>query len=176
MTFQFRMTAILGLALLFSAGASAQEKIGYVDLQRALNDVSEGASAKKKLKKDFDGKQRSLNKDQEELKTMKENLEAQGMMMNEATKAKKMEELQRRLMEVQQKYMQMQQELSQKESELMAKIMKKMGVIVEQIGKSQGFTMILDRGAVLFAQSSGDITADVVAKYNAAYDANGNAK
>ncbi len=174
----------LAVSSLFVAGilfggqqANAQEqKIAFVDLQRVLNDVAEGAAARSKLKKEFDQKQAVLDKKQKELKKMKEELESQGMMMKPEIKQQRVQELQRNLMQVQQTYMEMQQELSGKEAEMTSKIFKKMGVIVEAIGKEKGYTLIADRNAILFAQNQLDLTAEVIRRYNAAYDASGNAK
>jgi len=51
---------LLALALV-PAAARAEQKIGYVDLQRALNEVEEGKTAKALLQKDFAEKQKQLD-------------------------------------------------------------------------------------------------------------------
>ena len=42
-------------------------KLGYVDLQRALNETEDGKKAKSNLKKVFDQKQKELDEQQEQL-------------------------------------------------------------------------------------------------------------
>ena len=55
--------------------AQAQEKIAFVDLQRALEETKDGQAAKNRLKSDFDQKQKELDAKQEELKKMKEDFD-----------------------------------------------------------------------------------------------------
>src|SRR5690606_29758469 len=82
------------LALGVSLPAAAEDmKIAYVDLQRALNEVDEGAAAKAALKKEFDAKQAELDKRQNELKAMKDEIDARGMMMTPEAKQEKAAEL-----------------------------------------------------------------------------------
>jgi outer membrane protein len=160
-----------------AAPAPAEElKVGYVDLQRALNEVEEGASAKAKLKKDFDEKQRQLDTKQNDLKALKEEIDARGMMMTPEAKQEKMAELQKKLMEVQQLYMQLQQDLSQKEAQVTSGIFAKMGTILETMGREQGYTMIVEKSAVLYAKGHIDLTNELIRRYNQAYGKKKNKK
>ena len=46
---------LAGIALLsFSAGAMAENRIGFVNSQKILNDAPQAARAKKKIEKDFE--------------------------------------------------------------------------------------------------------------------------
>ena len=96
--------ALLFVITLFAATGASAQKIGFVDLQRALNEVDEGAKAKAKLKKEFEKKQKQLDSKQEKLKAMKAELDAGGMMLQPDVKQQKMAELQKELVEVQQLY------------------------------------------------------------------------
>jgi outer membrane protein len=162
---------VLGLASVGLAAppASAEAKIGYVDLQRALNEVEEGASAKAKLKKEFDAKQRTLDNKQNELKGMKDELDARGMMMTPEAKQEKLADLQKKLMEVQQLYMQLQQELSQKEAEVTSGIFTKMGTILQTMGREQNMDLIVEKSAVLYAKNHMDVTNELIRRYNKSY-------
>jgi outer membrane protein len=155
-----------------SATAQAAEiKIGYVDLQRALNEVEEGAAAKAKLKKEFDTKQAQLDAKQAELTALKASLDNQGMMMKAEVKQEKMAELQKKLVETQQLYMAMQQELSTKEAQVTQGIFAKMGTILTSMGKEGGFTLIIEKseGSVLYAKAHMDLTNELIRRYNDAY-------
>lgn len=164
------LVAALALSLAFPSAASAQEaKLGYVDLQRALNEVEEGASAKKALKKEFDEKQRQLDAKQTELKNLKDELDQRGTMMKPEVKQEKVADLQKKLMETQQVYMQLQQELSKREADATAEIFKKMGVILTTMGEEQGYTLIVEKSAVLYAKSALDLTNELIRRYNDAY-------
>jgi len=166
-----RMLAFLAfLAFAFSAApAVADDRIGVVDLQRALNEVEEGASAKRALKKEFDDKQKQLDSRQTELKKMKDELDAQAAMMAAEKKQEKFAELQRKLGDLQQLYMSLQQDLSKREAEATASIFQKMGVILAQMGEEQGFSAIVEKTAVPYFKPSLDVTNELIRRYNAAY-------
>ncbi len=144
-------------------------KLGYVDLQRALNEVDEGATAKAKLKKEFDEKQKTLDAKQNQLKALKEELDSRGTMMKPEVKQDKLNDLQKQLMETQQLYFQLQQELSKREQDATAGIFKKMGVILQTMGEEQGYTLIVEKSAVLYAKGALDLTNELIRRYNDAY-------
>lgn len=160
-------------ALLFSLSTqtarAADDKLGVVDLQRALNEVEEGATAKKNLKKEFDEKQKQLDAKQNELKKLKDELDAQMTMMTPEKKAERVADLQKKLLEVQQLYMGLQQDLSKREGEATAQIFQKMGVILSQMGEEQGFFAIVEKTAVPYFRPSLDVTNELIRRYNDSY-------
>jgi outer membrane protein len=163
------MRFLVAVLLAFATPALADAKVGYVDLQRALNEVEEGAKAKAALKKEFDEKQKQLDSKQNELKGLKDEIDQRGTMMKAEVKQEKLNELQKRLMETQQLYVQLQQDLSKREQEATADIFKKMGVIMQTMGQEQGFSMIVEKSAVIYAQPALDVTNELIRRYNDAY-------
>jgi len=167
------MRLFLLAALCFSLSApiarAADDKLGVVDLQRALNEVEEGATAKKNLKKEFDEKQKQLDAKQNELKKLKDELDAQMTMMTPEKKAERVADLQKKLLEVQQLYMGLQQDLTKREGEATAQIFQKMGVILSQMGEEQGFFAIVEKTAVPYFRPSLDVTNELIRRYNDSY-------
>lgn len=157
-------------AFTFAHVAHAEDnKLGYVDLQRALNEVEEGAKAKSALKKEFDEKQKQLDSKQNELKALKEELDSRGSLMKPEIKQDKLNELQKKLMETQQTYFALQQELSKREQDATGEIFKKMSVIMQTMGEDQGYTLIVEKSAVLYAKGALDLTNELIRRYNDAY-------
>ena len=71
-----RLPIIAAVFSFLFAGASLQAqtvKIGYVDLQRAMMEVDEGAEATRKLKADFAKKQQILDRKKPTSKSSKKN-------------------------------------------------------------------------------------------------------
>ena len=160
---------VAALSVALPAAASDDAKIGVVDLQRALNEVNEGAAAKANLKREFEQKQRALDEKQNELKALKEELDARAMMMTAEAKQEKAGQLQQKLMETQQLYMQLQQEVSQKEAAVTGEIFQKMGTILQTMGADGGYLMIVEKSAVPYAKGHVDITNELIRRYNDAY-------
>jgi outer membrane protein len=147
------------------------DKLGYVDLQRALNEVEEGKVAKAQLKKEFDSKQKLLDEKQEELKRMKTDLEKQAVVMSDDAKREKAGEFERKTMEAQQLFMQLQKELSERERELTRSIFDKMHAIIKEIAEADKFTMVFEKtdAGLLYAPASLDLTNELIRKYNVKY-------
>ncbi len=164
-----------GIILLFLLPAVAfgqnKVKIGYVDMQRILNEVEDGARAKERLKKEFNEKQTQLDKKQEELKKKKDEYDKQSLVLKEDARRQKQQELQQDFIELQQLYAKLQKELSENELGLTKEIFDKAQAIVAGIAQKDGFTLILDKaeGRILFALPSMDLTNEVIRKYNEKY-------
>jgi outer membrane protein len=171
-----------GFALLLSIVPSMPRaedvKLGYVDLQRALNEVDEGKAAKAQLKKEFDQKQKMIDEKQEELKRIKADLDKKAAVMAEDAKREKQGELDKKFLEVQQLFVQLQKELSERERDLTRGIFEKMHAIIREIADAERFTMVFEKtdAGILFAPESGDLTNELIRKYNSKYKGGGNKK
>src|SRR5215467_9773970 len=100
-----RLIPALALALAARASFAQAVKIGYVDVQRAVQEVEEGKQARAKLKAELDQKRANLEK-------MKADYDKQAPVLSEDAKRKKQEELQKAFVEAQNEAGQMQEELS----------------------------------------------------------------
>jgi len=149
--------------------ASAQNvKIAVVDLRRALNETNEGKAAMKKLTRHKDKLQREIEKKEKDILKMKDTIEKQQNVLTKEALQSKVEEYYRSVTELQQTYMEYQRELVQRETKATQDILAKLVSIVEEMGKSEGYTMIYDRssGAVVWAPAHLDLTDKLVQQYN----------
>jgi outer membrane protein len=154
---------------IFSSLVFAEEiRLGVVDLERAINEVDEGARAKADLKKEFEAKQAILDKKQEEAKKMQESYEGQASIMSPAVKQERGMELQRKIADVQQLYVSMQQEMAKRQQDAMGGILQKMGVVLNALRVEGDYTMILNKNetAVLAVKPHLDLTNEVIRRYN----------
>ena len=163
--------AAVALALAPLAARAAEPKLGYVELQRALEEIDEGKAAKAQLKKDFDEKQKQLDQRTDEVKRLDADFQKQAMVMAPDAKAAKAAEIDRKKMEVQQFFVGLQQDLAGREREVTRGIFDKLIGVVRELAEAEGFTMVLDRSSVLYAPPSLDVTNELVRKYNARYGA-----
>lgn len=143
-------------------------KFGYVDFQRALNDVEEGKKAKAMLKSEFDDKQKKLDVVQSQLQTMKNDLDKQRLILSADALKEKEEEYRKKFMELQQKLASFKEELQMKEAKSTSEILAVIHKLVADIGKNEGYTLILEKSqeVVLYSPSDGDLTARVIKEYN----------
>lgn len=169
-----RHAVTLVAALLLAATApklyAQTTRIAVVDLQRALNETEDGRRAKAKLKRLFKQRQQALDKSQNELKALKEQIEQQVKAgVSEKVLQERAAEYQKALIELQSKYMEYQRELAEQEARLTREIIARMERILRRIGQAEGYTLIIERneGGVVWVPSNLDLTDQVIQRYNA---------
>ena len=146
---------------------AADDKIGYVDLQRALEETNDGKAAKAKLKSDFDKKQKELDEKQEELKKAKEDFDKKSALMKDDAKAKAAGDLQARFLQLQETFGRLQKDLATKESEATRGILAKLSGVVQKIAEREHFAMVLERSSsVVYGKPALDVTNEVIRTYN----------
>ncbi len=163
-----RRCALMVGVTLFSQSAFAEFKVGYVDLQRALQEVGEGRSAKERLKVDLEKRKKELEGEQNKLRDEKGVLDKQGSMMSEEVRTQKLTDLQKRLYELTQKAEKMQLEMTQAEQKELKKIFEKMDPIIASIAQREGLTMVFEKtdSGLVYAPASLDLTNELVRTYN----------
>jgi outer membrane protein len=166
-----RMLIVTGLVLSLIVGRQvmAQElRIGLVDFQRALNEVEEGKAAKARLKAEFDEKQRALDALQNDLKTMKDGLEKQKLVLSQEAMKQKETEYRDKFIELQKKLAEFRAALQQKEAEYTGNIVTALHQLVQEVGAKDKYTLIFERAqdVVLYAPTATDLTPQIIALYN----------
>jgi len=169
----FLPTLLLALAAVPAAGR-AEQKIGYVDLQRALNEVDEGKTAKALLQKDFAEKQKTLDAKKAEFEKLQADFEKQSVVMSEQARKDKTADLDRRARDLLALFVNLQKDLSEREREATRGIFDRMNGIVREIAEADGFTYVFEKGAgIVYAPASLDVTNELIRKYNAKYPGSG---
>jgi outer membrane protein len=158
---------VLALPLLLALPARAEVKIGYVDIEKAVLATKDGQNAKANLEKMAKEKEADIEKKLENFRKMEEQLQKQVSMMNDEMKRQKLQEYQKQGMELQQQYMEHQKSLAMEQEKAFAPIVTKLRRIIQEIGLSDGYTIILEQreDGVLYAMPQLDLTAKVVSKY-----------
>lgn len=165
-----RLFALLAFTFAFATPAFAQAKIATVDLQRAINEVSEGATAKKKLESMMAEKESAIAKMQKNLETMQSELEKQQVILSDAARKQKEEELYMANMQFQQAYQRSQGEMQQAYMGAMETLIGKMKPLVGTIATEKGYTIVIEtnEGGVYYSSPTIDITDELIKRYNAA--------
>jgi outer membrane protein len=154
------------IALVAGAASAQNMKIGYVDVQRAVQEVEEGKAARSRLQTELQQKRADLEKKRGDLEKMKADYDKQAPVLSDDAKRQRQEQLQKAFAEAQNAAGQMQEELSGKEQEAMSSISKRLLQVVAEVSDRENFTFVLDKAALLYAPAASDITNEVVRRYN----------
>ncbi len=165
MKFVLATVAALALVFGFAPKASAEDaKIGYVDLQKAIQETNAGKKAKKDLEKEFNSKKADLQKKEADLKKMGEDLEKKKVALSDDVRTKKTQELQAEMMKFQREVGESQMNIQKKERDLTQPIIEKLQASIEKVAKAGSYTMVLEKSeqSVLWAKKDSDLTSEVV--------------
>lgn len=156
---------IVTATLLIASMASADFKVGYVDVQKAIEQTTMGKKAKEDMKKEAEKRNKELEKKKADIDKMREDIEKKRSVLAEEAFAKRAQELQEEMQKFNQQAAKAQTDLQKKEGELLEPIVKKVKSVIEKIAKDKGFNLVIQNPnaqIVLYASSETDLTDDVV--------------
>lgn len=160
---------VLSLATLMFAGSvfAAEGKVGYVDVQKAIQSTTAGKKAKESLDAEFQKRKGGLDKKKADIEKMGQDLEKKKSVLSEEVLGKKQMELQEEMMKFQKTVQENQMDLQKKEEELLKPILAKMKTVIEKVATEKGFGLVIEQKGnnVLFAQAEANLTDDVVKAY-----------
>jgi outer membrane protein len=160
----------LASVLMMASIASADFKLAYVDVQKAIEKSTAGKKAKDDMKKEAEKKNKDLEKKKSDVDKMREDIEKKRSVLSEEAFGKRAAELQDEMQKFNQLAQKAQVELQKKESELLQPIVDKMKKVIEKIAKEKGISMVIQSNQnaqiVLYATPESDITDDVVKSFD----------
>lgn len=156
------------LTLLLAAPAAHALVLGKVDIQKILLTVKQGQKVRDDLKKEFDKKQAALQKEEGSIRKMQEELQKQGVVMNDKAKEKKEREIQEKIIALQQKSMEYQKEIQDMENKLKKPILERVREIIDEVSKSSNVDMTYESSTapIVYAKEEKDLTDDVIKAYD----------
>ena len=165
---RFLLAGFMVCCLAATSAFGAELKLGYIDMQRALNASEAGKEAKEQLAARVKKYQEEINTKQEDIKKLKDELEKQGMLLSESARAAKEKDYQQRLKEFQRFTKDAQDELQGKDEEFTRKILEGMEKIIQDFGRKNGYTFIFVKNeGMLFVDDKVDVTEEVLKLLNA---------
>ena len=160
----------LALALVCLPLAAAEPvSIGYVDMQRVIEESKLGKQAFATLQEKYAEPQAVLQKDEKEIMQLQQNLARDGALMSQAELDKRKGELQERIALIQRKAAMAQQELSQDQAKLGSGIIKPAQEIITELGKERKLTAIFERSqsGMLYVEEDRNLTTEVIKRLDA---------
>jgi outer membrane protein len=144
-------------------------KIGYVDLQKALNESEAGKKAKTVFKAEVDRMEQSLEKRKKEVEKLKDELEKKGLLLKEEERDSLERDYRQQLRDFERQYKDSQQELQIKDRALTGRILEELRQVIQDMGEQGNYTIILEGNntVVLYGSKAIDLTETVIKTYNA---------
>jgi len=147
---------------------AADVKVGVIDLIKVIDLSEPGKKAKTELESKLTTAETAVKKKQEEILKMKEDIEKQAPMLSATALAEKKRQYEDELLELQRMAEDYDYQLQNQYYELTAIIFTQLSEVIEDLGKSGGYTLILEKNgaSVIYFPESVDITDEVIKELN----------
>jgi outer membrane protein len=163
------------MAVFIGAGTASGAdvaKIGVVEFQRLLDNSDAGKAFKADITEKGKQMEADLKGKGAEIEELKKRLEREALVMSKEMREEKEREFRIKVNDIkilQKKY---EAELQGLQKKMMGELQADTLEIINEIGKSGGYLMIMDKRGVLYAPSTVDITDEVIKRYNTNYRKN----
>jgi outer membrane protein len=167
---QMRQRLIVGavlFALAAAAPAQAEVRLAYVDIQRALNECAAGKRAKTDFRSRVQVIEAKLQKQQNRVQALKDELDKKGMLMKPDERQNLQDEYLDKLKDFQRNYKDSKDELTRRDNEITNRIIHDLALVVRELAEKNGYTMVMEKGSILWGSPGIDITSQVIRTYDA---------
>lgn len=151
-----------------SQAASAQTKVGVVNLQRAVLESAEIKAATARMEAKYKPRQAEIQRIQKELEGLQQQLQSQAGKLTPQAEADIQAQGQRRQREGQRLTEDLQQEVDAERNEILSRTSQKMQEVVRKVAEEKTLDIVVDVTNTVFFKPALDITADVLAAYDKA--------
>jgi outer membrane protein len=141
-------------------------KIGVIDLQKILETSATGKFIQSELKKQKDKMEADLKKKGAEIENIRKRLERESMVMGKEKREEKERESRIKINDFKSLQKKYRSDLQKLEGKLMNELKDDIEEIVNEIGKKEGYLLIINKLGVEYSPSSIDVTDNVIGKLN----------
>ena len=149
-----------------SADAADVAKIGILNMQRVLSASDPGKAAQAEIKKQRDKMLQDLKEKGAEIDALGKQFERESMVMSKEKREEKEREYRIRINDfksLEKRYNTQSQDLQKR---LLNKIVKDVYTLVEEIGKNEGYLLIIRSESAVYSPTSIDITDELIKQMN----------
>ncbi|PHM73197.1 molecular chaperone Skp [Xenorhabdus kozodoii] len=154
--------ASLGIALAFSAGVQAADKIALVNVAEVFQQLPAREAVAKQLENEFKGRATELQRMESELQTKIQKLQRDGSTMKASEREKLEKEVMAKRDEFAQKAQNFENDNRRRQMEERNKILSRIQDAVKVIAGKEGYDLVLDANTAVYSVPSKDITSEVL--------------
>ena len=153
---------LAGSLVAFSAVASAAElKVGYVQVDKILQDAPQTSESGKKLEREFSPRTQELERMQKQIKDDDSALDKDGLTMSETDRRNKERDVANLKLEFQRKQRELREDINLRKNEELSTLQDRINKAVTSVAETEGYDLVVYSG-VAFASKKIDITDKVL--------------
>jgi outer membrane protein len=164
--------SLVGLLAVLAFSIAAEEdggtRMAVVDLDQALNSTDEGKAAREELARKQREAEAKVQPQIERFKELQDELKSKKFVLSEEALYQRQLDLVELKNEIESSMKELEGKFKVDQERIVGPLRKKLIEIVQEIGREQGFTMIVERSTpgLLYSREALDITDDVIARFN----------
>lgn len=163
----FSIICLMLMGLVMISSAHAADKVGYINLQRLVNESNIGKESRQNLQKMRQEKEAALKKKSDEYNVLKDYINNNATTMGEEEKKQKIEELRIAYKEYERLLADAKEDIVREDKELVTIILQKADNVLKNVAKKNKYSIILkDPNAIGYIDPSADITDLVLKELN----------
>ena len=151
---------ISSLLIFFSANA-AELKVGYVQVEKILQEAPQTAESGKKLEREFGPRSQELDKLSKQIKELESALDKDGLAITDAERRSKERDAQNIKVEFQRKQRELREDINLRKNEELASLQDRINKAVQSVAKAESYDLVMYSG-VAYAADKIDITDKVL--------------
>lgn len=152
------------LALPFSMVQAADMKIGFVSIAKILSSAPQADAASKRLEREFAPRQKGLVEAQNSLRRLEERLSKDGAVMSESQRRSLEGDIRNQARELKRTSDEFREDFNLRRNEELGKFQKQVLDVINSVASEEGFDLVVNDGATLYASSRVDVTDKVLSR------------
>ncbi|MFN3138326.1 MAG: OmpH family outer membrane protein [Allomuricauda sp.] len=167
------MKKLVVLAIAVTAMACQQNKIGYVDSVKIMDDYQEKIDVEARFKTKADAMGRKRDSISQAFQMELQQFQSKAQSMSQQSAQEEYAQLQQRGQQIGQRLQQEEQQLQQNSQTQMDSLVKKVKKEIRAYGKANGYTYILgggEGGSVIYGDDANDVTNEILKILNDKYE------
>ncbi|WP_028024339.1 OmpH family outer membrane protein [Enterovibrio calviensis] len=149
-------------ASVFASAAEAAQKVGYVATGPVLAQMAKQSNVSENLRKEFKDRIAEVERLESKLQKGVEKLKRNGELMSDSERTKLQRELQSYDADYKLKVGNLKEDERKRSAEEQRKLVEKLQKAITRLAKKEGYDMVLDRQAVLYASPKDDLSEKVL--------------
>lgn len=153
---------VISSLMIFTMSVHAAElKVGYVQVDKILQEAPQTAESGKKLEKEFSPRSQELDRMAKQIKDLESALDKDGLTITEADRRSKERDVQNIKTEFQRKQRELREDINLRKNEELGSLQDRINKAVQSVAKAENYDLVMYSG-VAYAADKIDITDKVL--------------
>ena len=157
----FSKLLVVGLVSVSITVSAAELKIGYVQVDKILQDAPQTAESGKKLEREFTSRTQELERLQKQIKDIETALDKDSLTMTETDRKNKERDASNLKIDFQRKQRELREDVNLRKNEELGALQDKINKAVTAVSEAEGYDLVV-YGGVAYANKKIDITDKVL--------------